>query len=67
MYIGGIVDHHYLNFYFTLDVLFIGLLFVFSDLLTNVDVYKTFQHDRLNGFIQLTVDVPRNQLIVGSR
>lgn len=39
----------------------------YEDLLTNVDVYKTFQHDRLNGFIQLTVDVPRNQLIVGSR
>jgi hypothetical protein len=45
------VDHHCWSFHFTMHLMFIGLLFVFSDLLTNVGVYKTFQHDSLNGLI----------------
>ncbi|CAG2193797.1 SEMA5 [Mytilus edulis] len=39
----------------------------YEDLLKDNDTFKTFQHEDLTGFVQLTVDLPRNQLIVGSR
>lgn len=39
----------------------------YEDLVSNIDDYKTFQHNDLTGYIQLAIDVTRNQLIVGSK